>query len=74
MSLSPSNFVLSLSSASLQHNEACAEERDTPGFILETGQLGSNGPPSVILGGSFSRKGVLQKVFELVGTDCSMRK
>ena len=34
----PANFVLSLSSASLQHNEACAEERDTPGFILEIGQ------------------------------------
>ena len=28
----------------------------------------------VILGGPFSRKGVPQKVFELIGTDCSMRK
>ena len=32
------------------------------------------GSPSVILGGPFSRKGVPQKVFELIGTDCSMRK
>ena len=44
------------------------------GFILEFGQWGSNGPPSVILGGFFSRKGVPQKVFKLTGTDCSMRK
>ena len=28
------------------------------GFILKIGQWGSNGPPSVILGGPFSRKGV----------------
>ena len=28
------------------------------GFILEIGQWGSNGPPSLILGGPFSRKGV----------------
>ena len=32
------------------------------------------GPLPVILGGPFSRKGVPQKVFELIGTDCSMRK
>ena len=38
-------------------------------------------PPSVILGGPFFKKGggVLErgspkKVFELIGTDCSMRK
>jgi len=30
--------------------------------------------PSVILGGPFSRKRVPQKVFELIVTDCSMRK
>ena len=39
------------------------------GFIPEIGQWGSNGPPSVILGGHISRKGgprkgVLQKVFD----------
>jgi len=28
----------------------------------------------VKLGGPFSRKGVPQKLFELIGTDCSMRK
>ena len=44
------------------------------GFILEIDQWGSNGLPSVILGGPFSRKGVPQKVFELIVTDCSMRK
>ena len=31
-------------------------------------------PPSVILGGPFSRKVVPLKVFELISTDCSMRK
>ena len=31
------------------------------GFILEIDQWGSNGPPSVILGGPFSRKGVLER-------------
>ena len=35
------------------------------GFILEIGQWRSNGPPSVIFGGSFSRKGVPQKVLKL---------
>ena len=35
------------------------------GFILEIGQWGSNGPPSVILGAPFSRKGVPQKVIKL---------
>ena len=30
--------------------------------------------PPVILGGPFSREGLPQKVFELIGTDCSMRK
>ena len=32
-------------------------------FTLEIGQWGSNGPPSVILGRPFSKKGVSQKVF-----------
>ena len=44
------------------------------GFIREIGQWGSSGPCSVILGGPFLRKGVPQKVFELIGTDCFMRK
>ena len=44
------------------------------GFILAIGQWGSNGPPSVIWGDPFSRKGGPQKVFELIGTDCSKRK
>ena len=33
------------------------------GFILEIGQRGSNGPPSLVVGGPFSRNGVPQKVF-----------
>ena len=33
----------------------------TARFILEIGQWGSNGPPSVILGGPFSRKGVQER-------------
>ena len=52
-----------------------------PGFFLEIGQWGSSGPPSVILGGPFLRKGVqergshkTEKVFELIGTDFTMRK
>ena len=44
------------------------------GFILEISQWGSNGPPSVILGDPFSRKGIPKKVFEFIGTDCSVRK
>ena len=32
-----------------------------------------NWPPSVIFWGPFSRKGFPQKVFELTGTDCSMK-
>ena len=31
------------------------------GFIPEIGQWGSNGPPSVILGGHFSKKGVQER-------------
>ena len=30
--------------------------------------------PSVILGGLFSREGGPEKVFELIGADCSMGK
>ena len=54
--------------------------RQKAGIILEIGQCGSNGPPSVILRRTFFKKGgVLErgspkKVFELIGTDCSMRK
>ena len=44
------------------------------GFFLEIDQWGSNGPSSVILGGPFSWKGVPKKVFELIGTDCPIRK
>ena len=32
-----------------------------PGFFLEIGQWGSSGPPSVILGGPFLRKGVQER-------------
>ena len=37
-------------------------------FILEIGQWGSNGPPSVILGRPFSKKGSPKKVFYMVRT------
>ena len=57
----------------------CSTHDVAPGkcrFILEISQWGSNWPPSEILGDPrpFSRKGVPQKLFELIVTDCSMRK
>ena len=36
------------------------------GLILKIGQWGSNGPPSVILGGPFSRKGVPKRYLNLL--------
>ena len=47
------------------HNVNPFHEIQIAGFILEIGQCGSNGPPSVILGCPFSRKGVPQKVIKL---------
>ena len=44
------------------------------GLFQKLANEGQMGPLPVILGGPFSRKGVPQKVFELIGTDCSMRK
>ena len=37
------------------------DDDDDTGFILEVGQLGSNGFPSVILGSPFSRNGVQER-------------
>ena len=41
-------------------NDIDDDDGDT-GFILEVGQLGSNGFPSVILGSPFSRNGVQER-------------
>ena len=41
-------------------NDIHDDDGDT-GFILEVGQLGSNGFPSVILGSPFSRNGVQER-------------
>ena len=57
VSSSPSNFVLSLSSASLQHNEACAEERDTPGVYSRNWPIRVKWAPFCNFRGSFFKKG-----------------
>ena len=48
--------------ATWRFNHVYAISLYSSGFILEIGQWGSNGPPSVILGGLFSRKGIAETV------------